>query len=187
MKIILGSQSPRRQELLSALGFEFELLIPNIEEVYPPDTPIDSVAAYIAKKKAEALVGRINEHSILICADTVVVLDGKIIGKPTNYAEAQEMLEELSGKTHKVITSYCIVNKNQYHCNSVETLVTFNILKEEEIRYYLENGNPYDKAGGYGIQDWIGCIAVHKIAGSYTNVMGFPTAEIFRELKKLGA
>ena len=187
MKIILGSQSPRRQELLSALGFEFEIAIPNIDEVYPPDTPIENIAAYIAKKKAETLIGRINEQHILICADTVVVLDGKIIGKPENYAEAKEMLEDLSGKTHKVITSYCIVNKNQYHCNSVETLVTFNTLKEEEIRYYLENGNPYYKAGGYGIQDWIGCIAVDKIVGSYTNVMGFPTAEIFNELKKLGA
>ena len=187
MKIILGSQSPRRQELLSALGFEFEIAIPNIDEVYPPNTPIDKVAAYIAKKKAEALSGRISENSILICADTVVVLDGEIIGKPANYTEAKEMLERLSGKTHKVITSYCIANKSEYHCNSVETFVTFNELKEAEIQYYLENGNPYDKAGGYGIQDWIGCIAVHKIVGSYTNVMGFPTAEIFNELQKLGA
>ena len=186
MKIILGSQSPRRHELLSSLGFEFEVAIPDIDEIYPPETTIDSVAAYIAKKKADALIEKINEDDILICADTLVVLEGKIIGKPSNRDHAKEMLERLSGRTHKVITSYCIVHKAQYHCNSVETFVTFNELKEEEIRYYLENGNPYDKAGGYGIQDWIGCIAVHKIVGSYTNVMGFPTAEIFNELKKLG-
>ena len=186
MKIILGSQSPRRHELLSSLGFEFEVAIPDIDEIYPPETTTDSVAAYIAKKKADALINKINEDDLLICADTVVVLEGKIIGKPSNRDHAKEMLERLSGRTHKVITSYCIVHKAQYHCNSVETLVTFNELEEEEINYYLENGNPYDKAGGYGIQDWIGCIAVHKIVGSYTNVMGFPTAEIFNELKKLG-
>ena len=185
MKIILGSQSPRRQELLSALGFEFEIAIPNIDEVYPPNTPIDDVAAYIAKKKAEALSGRISENNILICADTVVVLDGEIIGKPANYTEAKEMLERLSGKTHKVITSYCIVNKAEYHCNSVETFVTFNALKEAEIRYYLENGNPYDKAGGYGIQDWIGYIAVAKIEGSYPNVMGLPVDKLYHFLSKL--
>jgi septum formation protein len=187
VEIILGSQSPRRKELLSSLGYNFKVEVAAIEEDYPSDLPLEEVALYIAKAKSAALLPAIKKNQLLICADTIVIQEGVILGKPKDASQAKEMLQYLSGKTHKVITAYCIVKDGIYYTDSIETLVTFKVLSEGEILYYLENGNPYDKAGGYGIQDWIGCVAVSKIVGSYTNVMGFPTVEIFEQLKKLGA
>ncbi len=187
MEIILGSQSPRRKELLNSLGYKFKVEIAAIEEDYPFNLPLEEVALYIARAKAEALIPAIKNNQLLICADTIVIQEGVILGKPKDANQAKEMLQCLSGKTHKVITAFCIVKDGINYTDSIETLVTFKVLSEGEILYYLENGNPYDKAGGYGIQDWIGCVAVSKIVGSYTNVMGFPTVEIFEQLKKLGA
>ncbi len=187
MEIILGSQSPRRKELLAALGYKFDVEIAAIDEDYPSDLPLEEVALFIARAKADALLPAIKTNQLLICADTIVIQGEVILGKPEDASQAKDMLQLLSGKTHKVITAYCIVKDGIYYSDSIETLVTFKALSEAEILYYIENGNPYDKAGGYGIQDWIGCVGVHKIIGSYTNVMGFPTVEIFERLKKLGA
>lgn len=183
-KIILGSGSPRRKELLAALGYNFEVRTKDTDESYPTAMSCEEVPTFLAKQKAAALLSELNEDELLICADTVVILDNQILGKPANKDEASEMLNFLSGKTHKVITGVFIGDSKQEVIFSDTTEVTFNTLSENQINYYIENYQPFDKAGSYGIQEWIGFIGVASITGTYANVMGLPTHEIFAVLSK---
>ncbi len=182
--IILASKSPRRQELLSLLGLDFRVVLKEVDESYPEDLSPAEIAVYIAEKKAKAFDEELNGE-IVITADTLVVIDGQILGKPDDEAHAFEILSLLSGRRHEVITGVCILKDHQYHSFYEVSEVYFKAFTAEEIRYYIANGNPMDKAGAYGIQEWIGLIGIDKIAGSYTNVVGLPTHRLYEELKKL--
>ena len=183
MPLILSSNSPRRKELLAGLDIPFEVrVIEDIDESYPDTLPTGEIAEYIAQKKAAAY--DVGNDEVLITADTIVVLDDQILGKPADAEEAKQMLRSLSGKTHHVITGVCLKSRDQQHHFSVISEVTFKTLAEEEIRYYVENYKPFDKAGAYGIQEWIGYIGVTGLSGSYFNVMGLPVQRIYEELKK---
>lgn len=186
--IILASNSPRRKELLAGLGVEFDVrLIDGIDETYPSDIESHDVAEYIAKKKADAYKQSIASNELIITADTVVILDGEIFGKPSNADDAYNMLQKLSGKTHQVITGVCLLTKNEQRVFRVKTDVTFKELEMEEIKYYVDNYKPFDKAGAYGIQEWIGYIGVTSLNGSYFNVVGFPVQRIYTELQKFAS
>jgi septum formation protein len=178
-KIILGSGSPRRKELLAALGYNFEVRTKDTDESYPISMSCKEVPTFLAKQKAIALLPHLQEDELLICADTVVILDNQILGKPANKEEASKMLNLLSGKTHNVITGVFIGDSKQEEVFSETTEVTFNTLNENQINYYIENYQPFDKAGSYGIQEWIGFIGVASITGTYANVMGLPTHKLF--------
>ena len=183
MPLILSSNSPRRKELLAGLDIPFEVrVIEDIDESYPDSLPTGEIAEYIAQKKAAAY--EVGNDEVLITADTIVVLDDQILGKPADAEEAKQMLRSLSGKTHHVITGVCLKSCDQQHHFSVISEVTFKTLAEEEISYYVENYKPFDKAGAYGIQEWIGYIGVTGLSGSYFNVMGLPVQRIYEELKK---
>lgn len=183
MPLILSSNSPRRKELLAGLDIPFEVrVIEDIDESYPDSLPTGEIAEYIAQKKAAAY--EVGNDEVLITADTIVVLDNQILGKPADAEEAKQMLRSLSGKTHHVITGVCLKSHDQQHHFSVISEVTFKTLAEEEISYYVENYKPFDKAGAYGIQEWIGYIGVTGLSGSYFNVMGLPVQRIYEELKK---
>jgi septum formation protein len=184
MKIILGSASPRRKELLRAAGFSFEVRTKDTDESFPSDTPSDEVALFVASKKLNALLEDIDEDTVLICADTTVVADERILNKPKDALEAKGMLQTLSGRSHKVITGVCIASKQKSHSFSVTTTVTFKELTSEEIDFYIQEFKPFDKAGGYGIQEWIGHAAIVRIEGSYNNVVGLPTHEVYEVLQK---
>ncbi len=182
--IILSSNSPRRKELLAGLGFDFEIrVIPDIDESYPADLPISDIAKYISMKKAAAYISYMADNELVITADTIVVLDDKVLGKPKTIDEAKDMLLTLSGKTHQVITGVCLTAKTRQKSFSVVTDVTFKTLTDSEIDYYVERYKPLDKAGAYGIQEWIGYIGVTSINGSYFNVMGLPVQRIYQELQ----
>ncbi len=181
-KIILGSGSPRRKELLAALGYSFEVRTKDTDESYPTTMSCEEVPTFLAKQKAAALLSELNEDELLICADTVVILNNQILGKPANKEEATKMLNLLSGKTHKVITGVFLSDSKQEEIFSETTEVTFNTLTENQINYYIDNYQPFDKAGSYGIQEWIGFIGVASITGTYANVMGLPTHKIFAVL-----
>lgn len=186
--IILASNSPRRKELLAGLGVEFDVrLIDGIDETYPDDIESHDVAEYIAKKKADAYKQSIASNELIITADTIVILDDEIFGKPLNAADAYTMLQKLSGKTHQVITGVCLLTKNEQRVFRVTTDVTFKELEMEEIKYYVDNYKPFDKAGAYGIQEWIGYIGVTSLNGSYFNVVGFPVQRIYTELQKFAS
>jgi septum formation protein len=182
-KLILGSGSPRRKELLAGLGFDFEVRTKDTDEHYPESLALADVPEYLAELKAKALFADLSEEEIVLCADTIVILKGRILGKPTSREEAIEMLTELSGETHEVITGVFIGNKSFQTCFSDRTEVTFGKLTQSEIANYIDNYKPYDKAGSYGVQEWIGYVAVEKMNGSYTTVMGLPTHLVYRELK----
>jgi len=182
MNIILGSSSPRRKELLSSLGFEFTTLNPDIDESFSNEIPVEKVAAYLAEQKTNALESQLKKADLLICSDTVVVINNQILGKPKDEQDAFHILKQLVGKTHKVITGVALKSLEKTHVFSVETTVTFTHLSDEKIRFYIQNFHPFDKAGSYGIQDWIGLIGVKKIEGSYTNVMGLPTCELYEAI-----
>jgi len=182
MNIILGSSSPRRKELLSSLGFEFTTLNPDIDESFSNEIPVEKVAAYLAEQKTNALESQLKKADLLICSDTVVVINNQILGKPKDELDAFHILKQLVGKTHKVITGVALKSLEKTHVFSVETTVTFTHLSDEKIRFYIQNFHPFDKAGSYGIQDWIGLIGVKKIEGSYTNVMGLPTCELYEAI-----
>lgn len=185
-KIVLGSNSPRRKELLAGLGLEFEVrAMADIDESYSSDLTTEEVPEYIALKKAEAYKGAMEENELLITADTIVWSAGKILGKPADYADAVRMLQELSGHTHKVITGVCLTTKEKTIPFSVISEVRFARLTDEEISYYVEHYQPYDKAGAYGIQEWIGFVGVEAINGSFYNVMGLPVQRLYQELKKI--
>ena len=183
-KLILGSNSPRRQELLRGLGLEFEVRVHPIAEILPADLPAQYAAAYLSKLKADAFPGPFDANEILITADTVVIDRGKVLGKPANEREAFEMLKSLSGTTHTVMTAVTLKDKKTSVTLEDETQVTFRFLEEDEIWYYLKQYQPYDKAGSYGIQEWIGFVGVSSIIGSYFTVMGFPMHLVYLQLKK---
>lgn len=183
-KIVLASNSPRRKELLAGLDVPFEVrVIKGIQEGYPEDLPVTEIPKYIAREKAAAYEAAADE--LVITADTVVVLGQEVLGKPKDTADASRMLHELSGRTHQVITGVCLTTQTQQRAFAVETDVTFKNLTDEEIAYYIEHYRPFDKAGAYGIQEWIGYIGVKDIRGSYFNVMGLPVQRIWEEIKML--
>lgn len=183
-KIMLASASPRRQELLRMLGLDFELLLgKEVDESYPDTLPVEDVAAFLSRKKAEAYLPLLNSDQLLITADTVVINDGFVLGKPTDADEAIDMLHALADHTHRVITGVTIATTNCQTTFDATTEVTFGPLTDEEINNYVNEFNPLDKAGAYGIQEWIGCIAVRSINGSFYNVMGLPIHRLYMELK----
>ena len=185
-KIILGSQSPRRRELLAGLGLPFEVrVIDGISEGYPDGLSPMEIARYIAAEKAQPYAVSLGVDDLLVCADTIVVVDETILGKPHDAAEAQRMLRLLSGRTHQVITGVCLITTKRQKRFAVATDVTFKQLADEEIDYYVSHFKPFDKAGAYGIQEWIGYIGVKDIRGSYFNVMGLPVQRIWEEIRML--
>ena len=184
-KIILGSNSPRRQELLRGLELDFEVRVHPIEEDIPTDLPAQYAAAYLSKLKADAFLA-LQENELLITADTVVIDGDKVLGKPMDEEEAFEMLKRLSGATHTVITAVTLKDKKYSITLVDEAKVTFRHLDQEEIRHYLKYYQPYDKAGAYGIQEWIGFVGVSSITGPYFTVMGFPLHLVYAQLKKWG-
>lgn len=181
-KVILSSNSPRRKELFAGLGIDFEVrVISGIDESYPSDLPLKDVPQYIAKEKAAAY--DIATDELVVTADTVVIVDNEILGKPEDEDEARKMLRELSGRSHEVITGVCLTTCELQRSFAVTSEVTFKKLSEEEIEYYVKNYHPLDKAGAYGIQEWIGYIGVTSLYGSYFNVMGMPVQRIYEELR----
>lgn len=182
-KVILASNSPRRRELLAGLGLNYEVrVLADIDESYPPDLPAADIAKYIAHKKAEANKSTMADDEMIITADTIVVVDDMVMGKPADDNDAARMLRTLSGKTHKVITGVCITTLDRQSLFDVTTGVTFKNLTDDEINYYISHYHPNDKAGAYGIQEWIGYIGVTGLEGSYYNVMGLPVQRIYDEL-----
>ena len=185
-KIILASNSPRRRELLAGLDLEFEVkVIKGIDESYPNTLPPTEVAQYIAAKKADAYLTTITDNDLVITADTVVIVDDEILGKPHDETQAKAMLRRISGRSHQVVTGVCLVTKDKRREFSVSTDVTFRCLTESEIDYYVSHYRPFDKAGAYGIQEWIGYVGVTALNGSYFNVMGLPVQRIYAELQKM--
>ena len=184
-RILLASNSPRRRELLAELGIEYETVsLPDIDESYPSGLKGGEIPAYISKKKAESYKSMMTEETLLITADTIVWLDGKVYGKPSDEKEAEEMLRQLSGNTHTVYTGVTLTTKEKERTFTVATDVKFAELSPEEIEYYIRKYSPLDKAGAYGVQEWIGYIGVESINGSYYNVMGLPMQRLYRELLK---
>ena len=180
--IILASASPRRHAFLKALNLDFEIQLQPIEEVYPENLKAEEITDYLAKLKAEPFLKDFKSHTILITSDTIVWLNGKPIEKPKDKEDAFNMLKTLSGQTHEVITSICFSLKNYQKLVNTKTKVTFRKLTDEEIWYYINNFNPLDKAGAYGIQEWIGTIAITNVEGSYNNVVGLPTHLLYETL-----
>ena len=185
-KLILASNSPRRKELLAGLGVPFEVrVLQDIDEHYPENLPVNEVARYIAKEKADAYRRIVAADELIITADTVVIVGDEILGKPMDEADAVRMLRLLSGRTHQVTTGVCLLTSELERRFAVTTDVTFKVLSDEEIQYYVTRYKPFDKAGAYGIQEWIGYIGVTGLHGSYYNVMGLPVQRIYSELQKL--
>ena len=184
-KIILASGSPRRQQFLKDLAVDFEIRLKDIEEIYPENLQGVEITNYLAILKANAFEGEIAEGEILISSDTIVWFENKALGKPKDYEDAFTMLKAMSGKTHEVITSVCFKTTVKTETIFEVTKVTFNQLSDEAIRYYLDHYKPFDKAGAYGIQEWIGLIGIDKIEGSYTNVVGLPTDKVYAYLTNL--
>lgn len=182
--LLLASSSPRRQYLMLEAGFEFTVEKPDVEEDFPDTLPVDQVAKYLATKKAEYFRPRL-QNEIIVTADTVVIINNRILNKPQHRDEAISMLEELSGKTHRVMTGVCILSKEKEESFDDTTHVTFVTLTRDEVEFYVDQYKPYDKAGGYGAQDWIGMVAIEKITGSYFNVMGLPIHKVYQHLKNL--
>lgn len=183
--IILASGSPRRQQFFTDLGLDFEIRLKNIEEVFPETLIAEEITNYLAELKANAFEGELNEKDILVTSDTIVWHNKKALGKPKDYADAFQILKSLSNETHDVITSVCFKTTEKTITFHETTKVTFNPLSDEAIGYYIENFKPYDKAGAYGIQEWIGFIGVKKIEGSYANVMGLPVDKVFAYFNSL--
>lgn len=183
--IILSSNSPRRKELLAGLDLDFEVrVIKGVSESYPPGLPVMEIAEYIAAEKAEAYKQELGGGNLVITADTVVILGDDVLGKPKTLDDARRMLRMLSGKTHQVVTGVCLTSEDKQKRFSVVTDVTFKELTDGEIDYYVDRYKPLDKAGAYGIQEWIGYVGVTSISGSYFNVMGLPVQRIYDEITK---
>lgn len=182
MKLILGSKSPRRQQLLEEMGVKFEVRVKDTDESYPSTLKLEEVAQHIAQSKAQALLEDIKEDEIILTADTIVCVDDVILGKPKDFQEARKMLQLLSGRTHVVITSVCLASKTFSDLQSCTTEVTVKQLTLSEIDYYINLYKPFDKAGSYGIQEWFGAIAVNQMNGSYNNVVGLPTHLVYKML-----
>ena len=183
--LILASGSPRRQQFFKDLDLDYEVRLKEIEEIYPPELEAAEITNYLAELKASAFEGELQPNDILITSDTIVWHNHKALGKPKDAADAFAILKSLSNATHEVITSVCFKTNEKTSVLYEITKVTFNELTNEAIQYYLDNYKPYDKAGAYGIQEWIGFIGVSKIEGSYANVMGMPTDKVYEYLSKL--
>ena len=185
-KVILASNSPRRKELLAGLGVDYEVrTLPDVDESYPETLQGADIPLYIAKEKADAYVAMMQPGELMITADTIVWLDGKVLGKPRDREDALQMLRTMSGRTHKVFTGVCITTTDWQRSFTAQTEVRFATLSEDEIIYYVDNFKPMDKAGAYGVQEWIGFIGVENISGSYYNIMGLPVQKLYRELLKV--
>jgi len=182
--IILASKSPRRQFLLKELGLDFEIRTKDVDESFPKKLKGKQIALYLCKKKAEAFKSELKSNDLLITADTIVWINGKVLNKPADYNEAVKMLKTLSGKMHAVFTGVSLSTSEKQKKFCCETKVYFKILSSREINFYVRNYKPFDKAGAYGAQEWIGYVGVEKIIGSYFNVMGFPLKELYEELMK---
>jgi septum formation protein len=183
-KIILASKSPRRQELLKGLGLTFEVRTKDIEETYSADLRAEDVPVFLSEKKANEFLHELKSGEIIITSDTIVIHQGKILEKPKSKEEAHDMLRRLADSEHLVVTGVCIQSLEKKVVFSDLTLVEFSALTDEEIDFYIENYKPFDKAGSYGAQDWIGFVAIKKLTGSYFNVMGLPVHRVYAELKK---
>ncbi|TSJ39470.1 septum formation protein Maf [Mucilaginibacter corticis] len=183
--IILASKSPRRKELLKLMDLDFKIVLKEVDESYPDNLTPEGIAVYIAQKKATAFDESVNDDELVLTADTIVSIDGHILGKPETEQHAIEMLKMLSGKVHQVITGVCLFYKQQYHSFYDVSDVTFRTLTDEEITNYVSKYKPMDKAGSYGIQEWVGVTSIVKINGSYTNVVGLPTEKLYQALIKL--
>ncbi len=179
-KLILASASPRRQQFFRDLNLDFEIRLKEVEEVYPEHLKGSEVTDFLAQLKAE--VFDLKDNEILVTSDTIVWLEEKVLGKPKNYEDAFVILQKLSGNTHEVITSVCLKSIQKIKVFNVTTQVTFSELTDEMIRFYLDYYKPFDKAGAYGIQEWIGLVGIERIEGSYTNVVGLPTHKFYKEL-----
>lgn len=185
-KIVLCSNSPRRKELLKGLGLNFQTrIIDGIDESYDKSLPGEDIAKMISEKKAESYKATMSSDELIITADTIVYVDGEVLGKPQDKIDAARMLKMISGKCHDVITGVCLLTSNKRISFSVKTKVSFAQITDDEISFYIENYKPYDKAGAYGIQEWIGYIGVDSIQGSYFNVMGLPVQRLYSELKNI--
>lgn len=185
-RVILASNSPRRKELLAGLGVDYEVrTLPDVDESYPETLQGADIPLFIAKEKADAYQAMIQPDELMITADTIVWLDGKVLGKPKDREDALQMLRDMSGRTHEVFTGVCITTTGWQRTFTAQTEVRFSELSEEEIAYYVDKYQPMDKAGAYGVQEWIGFIGVENISGSYYNIMGLPVQRLYRELLKV--
>lgn len=181
--LILASKSPRRSQLLREAGFSFTVKNLDVDESFPPEMPVEEVAAYLARRKALACAHFIEDREILLAADSVVIIDGKIYNKPDDFADAFRMIRLLSGRQHSVITGVCLLGAEQERSFSDRTEVYFESLDDSEIEYYINTCRPFDKAGAYGVQEWIGLCKIRRIEGSYANVMGLPVHRVYAELQ----
>ena len=185
-KVILASGSPRRRELMAGLGVNYEVrILPDVDDSYPDTLQGEEIPLYIAKEKADAYIPMMQPNELIITADTIVWLDGKVLGKPRDREDALQMLRTMSGRTHEVFTGVCITTTDWQRSFTAQTEVRFATLSEDEIIYYVDNFKPMDKAGAYGVQEWIGFIGVENISGSYYNIMGLPVQKLYRELLKV--
>jgi septum formation protein len=186
LTLLLASQSPRRRALLKELGWKVKIVPPpNVDEIFPEELAAEQIPEYLSNLKAGAYPLPLANDEMLVTADTIVWINQKVLGKPSGYYETVEMLHQLSGHTHSVFTGVCLSYRGKRHTFSDETKVTFAALSDEEIEYYANHYKPFDKAGGYGVQEWIGFIGVERMEGSYFNVMGLPTHRLYAEIKKL--
>jgi len=184
-KVVLASKSPRRHQLLNELGIRFTVATMEVHEGYPPELQKESVALYLAEKKSDAMADTLKPQTILITADTIVCIDDRVLNKPAGYEEAVEMLKTLSGRKHEVITGVCLRTADKKILFHEITSVYFKRLSDDEIGYYLDHYQPYDKAGAYGVQEWIGLIGLERIDGSFHNVMGLPVQALYQRLNEL--
>ena len=184
MNLLLASNSPRRKELLTQLGYQFDIVKIDVDESYPSDLKPDEIAEYVSAKKAKAF--DVNENEILLTSDTIVALDQKILLKPKDENEAFEMIKSLSGKVHQVCTAFTLKTVDSEIRKICKTDVEFSEISDEEIKFYINNYKPFDKAGSYGIQEWLGMAKIKNISGSFYSVMGLPVDLVYEELKKLG-
>ena len=184
MNLLLASNSPRRKELLTQLGYQFDIVKIDVDESYPSDLKPHEIAEYVSAKKAKAF--DVNENEILLTSDTIVALDQKILLKPKDENEAFEMIKSLSGKVHQVYTAFTLKTVDSEISKTSKTDVEFSEISDEEIKFYINNYKPFDKAGSYGIQEWLGMTKIKNISGSFYSVMGFPVDLVYEELRKLG-
>lgn len=185
-RIILASNSPRRKDLLSGLGVDYEVrTLPDVDESYPDTLQGGDIPLYIAREKAAAYCNLLRPDELMITADTIVWLDGRVLGKPRDREDALQMLRDMSGRTHEVFTGVCLTTTAWQRCFTSQTEVRFAALTEDEIEWYVDKYQPMDKAGAYGVQEWIGYVGVEYMAGSYFNIMGLPVQRLYRELKAI--
>ncbi len=184
-RIVLASQSPRRKQLLEWAEIEFDIIVPQTDETFPPGVSLELLPVHIAREKAKSIQAELSHERIILAADTVVVLNGEVIGKPTDRENAIEILRKLSGNQHQVITGVVILNGKKEIAFSDTTNVTFHQLTTEQILFYVDKYKPYDKAGAYAIQEWIGVIGIRSISGDFYNVMGLPVSRVVKELVNL--